>query len=78
MSLLWALELEGSLDVAEAIVRGALERKESRGSHFRTDVRKRDDDQWLKHTIAHYKPEGAQLSTADVQLGIFEVQERKY
>ena len=40
LSLGWALELKGSLDVAEAVVAGAIAREESRGSHFRTDFPK--------------------------------------
>tara|TARA_B100000408_G_scaffold84714_1_gene64760 strand:- start:2008 stop:3414 length:1407 start_codon:yes stop_codon:yes gene_type:complete len=48
-----ALELEFMLDVAEAITYSALERKESRGSHQRTDYPERDDKNYLKHTLAY-------------------------
>jgi len=44
-----AIELGYMLDVAEAILVGAQERKESRGAQFRTDFPKRNDDEWLKH-----------------------------
>ena len=44
-----AIELGYMLDVAEAIVVAAIERKESRGAQFRTDFPERDDEQWLKH-----------------------------
>jgi succinate dehydrogenase / fumarate reductase flavoprotein subunit len=44
-----ALELGYMLDVAETIVLGAIERKESRGSQFRTDYLGRNDEEWLKH-----------------------------
>jgi succinate dehydrogenase / fumarate reductase flavoprotein subunit len=44
-----AIELGYMLDVAEAIVVGALERKESRGAQFRTDFPERNDADWLKH-----------------------------
>jgi succinate dehydrogenase / fumarate reductase flavoprotein subunit len=37
------------LDVAETIVVGAIERKESRGAQWRLDFPDRNDDQWLKH-----------------------------
>ncbi|MCX7919768.1 MAG: FAD-binding protein [bacterium] len=76
--LVWHLELEGNLAVAEAIVAGALARTESRGSHFRRDFPKRDDTNWLKHTIAEYTLEGPKLSYRPVTLGIFELVERKY
>jgi succinate dehydrogenase / fumarate reductase flavoprotein subunit len=44
-----ALELGYMLDCAEAIVVGALERRESRGAQSRTDFPDRNDDEWLKH-----------------------------
>jgi len=78
LSLGWALELKGSLDVAEAVVAGALARNESRGSHFRTDFPKRDDTGWLKHTLASFTPEGVKLDYKPVNIGPFEPKERKY
>jgi fumarate reductase flavoprotein subunit len=47
-----ALELDYMLDVALAVAHSALERKESRGSHQRTDHPKRNDSQYLKHSLA--------------------------
>jgi succinate dehydrogenase / fumarate reductase flavoprotein subunit len=76
--LMWNLELGGSLDVAEAVVLGALAREESRGSHFRLDFTTRNDDRFLKHTLAYYTPEGAKLEYSDVTLGHWEPKERKY
>jgi succinate dehydrogenase / fumarate reductase flavoprotein subunit len=73
-------ELEGMVDVALAVAEGALVRQESRGAHFRTDFNTRDDANWLKHTLAFYRPEGAgpRLDWKPVTLGTFELQERKY
>ena len=51
--LLTALETEHLLCFSELVVAGALARTESRGAHSRTDFPKRDDDAWLKHTLAH-------------------------
>ena len=48
-----ALELDFMLDVAEAVANSALIRRESRGSHTRTDFPKRDDENFLKHTLAY-------------------------
>ncbi len=56
--LIAALELAYMLDVAEAIVQSALQRRESRGSHQRTDHPQRDDTQYLAHSVA-YRAEGA-------------------
>jgi len=50
--LIAVLELSYMLDVAEAIVHSALQRRESRGSHQRTDYPKRDDTQFLAHSLA--------------------------
>ena len=51
-----ALELDFMLDVAETVANSALKRKESRGSHTRTDFPKRDDENFLKHTLAYRTP----------------------
>ena len=51
--LISALELEYMLDVAEALVHSALARTESRGSHQRTDFPVRDDEHFLKHSLAY-------------------------
>ncbi len=50
--LIGALELESMIDVAHATTLGALLREESRGAHFRRDFTKRNDEDWLKHTLA--------------------------
>ena len=50
-NLVFTLELGFMLDCAEAVVFSALERKESRGAHFRTDMGDRDDESWLKHVL---------------------------
>ncbi|MDM7488673.1 MULTISPECIES: succinate dehydrogenase flavoprotein subunit [Rhodococcus] len=57
--LLEAVELGFLLEMAEVTVAGALNRKESRGGHAREDFPKRDDEKFLKHTMA-YK-EGTEL-----------------
>ncbi len=51
------LELGNMLKMAEIISTAALNRKESRGGHFRTDFDKRDDENFLKHSML-YKTEG--------------------
>src|SRR5215212_3942187 len=62
--VLGALELDFMLDNAEAIVLGAIERKESRGAQFRTDYPERNDDDWLKHIVVTRQDGQAKLSYA--------------
>ncbi len=55
--LIQVLELGCMLDVADVISRSALRRKESRGSHQRLDHPERDDEGYLKHSLATYRDE---------------------
>ena len=47
-------QLYGMVDLAKVITKGALERNESRGSHFKPEFPDRNDEEWLKTTIARY------------------------
>jgi succinate dehydrogenase/fumarate reductase flavoprotein subunit len=76
--LMNTLELRGMLELAELIVAGAIPREESRGSHSRTDFPVRDDQNWLRHTMAVYSPEGPVFSYTDVEITDYEPKERKY
>jgi succinate dehydrogenase / fumarate reductase flavoprotein subunit len=71
-------ELEGMLQVAETIVEGALVRKESRGSHFRVDYPDRDDEHWLRHTLAFKTTEGVKLDYKKVTITSYPPRERTY
>ncbi|HEY5900777.1 MAG TPA: fumarate reductase (quinol) flavoprotein subunit [Burkholderiales bacterium] len=55
---LTAIELGFMLEVAEALAHGALGRRESRGAHMRLDFERRDDERFLRHTMAYYAGEG--------------------
>jgi succinate dehydrogenase / fumarate reductase flavoprotein subunit len=72
------LELEGMLHLAEVIVEGALARRESRGSHFRLDYPARDDEHWLRHTLAFKTKEGLKLNYKDVTITSHPPKERVY
>lgn len=76
--LVEALELRSLMRVGEIILASAINRKESRGSHFREDYPQRDDAQFLRHTLASYTGEGVLLSDMPVVINQFQPQERKY
>ncbi|MEK6690158.1 MAG: succinate dehydrogenase flavoprotein subunit [Nitrospirota bacterium] len=76
--LIDALELKHMLTLSEVIASSALERKESRGAHYRVDCPKRDDTSWLKHTFA-FKTEGAiEFRYKPVAITKFQPEERQY
>jgi succinate dehydrogenase / fumarate reductase, flavoprotein subunit len=73
-----SLELGSMIELAQAVVAGALQRQESRGSHARTDHPKRDDGKFLSHTIA-YRTDGLpRISHAPVAVTKWQPMERKY
>jgi len=77
--LMNALELEYMIEVAHTIARGALLREESRGAHSRRDFPKRDDEKWLKHTIARTIGDGTcDTSFRDVTITRYQPMERVY
>ncbi|MDF1557519.1 MAG: FAD-dependent oxidoreductase [ANME-2 cluster archaeon] len=76
--LLNAIELKGMLELGQVIAEGALVREESRGAHYRTDFLERDDEQWLKHTLAYYAPVGPRLEYKDVTITQFQPKKREY
>ena len=54
-----ALELDNMLAQASVSLRSAIGRTESRGAHAREDFPRRDDEAWLKHTLAWLPPDGS-------------------
>ncbi|UCF04335.1 MAG: succinate dehydrogenase flavoprotein subunit [bacterium] len=78
VDLLEALELGHMLDFTEIIVEGALNRKESRGAHYRTDFPKRNDGDWLKHTLAWKKDGEIIFDYKPVVITRFQPKERTY
>jgi succinate dehydrogenase / fumarate reductase flavoprotein subunit len=83
--LLEAVELGFLLELAEVLVVGALARKESRGGHFREDYPTRDDEQFMRHTMAYRTEPGSGFGGSDVALDYkpvtmtrYQPMERKY
>jgi fumarate reductase flavoprotein subunit len=73
-----ALELDLMIDVAESLVHSALQRTESRGSHQRLDFPARDDEAFLRHSLA-YRTDGApSIEYRDVVITNWPPAERVY
>ena len=66
--LIAALELDCMLDVAQSVAFSALARKESRGSHQRTDYPGRDDDGYLKHSLAYHEDDSPRIEYKPVTI----------
>jgi succinate dehydrogenase / fumarate reductase, flavoprotein subunit len=76
--LMETIELGHQLDLCEVILVSAMRRKESRGAHWREDFPKRDDENYLKHTLAFVGPQGPQISYKPAVVSRFEPQARVY
>jgi succinate dehydrogenase / fumarate reductase flavoprotein subunit len=72
------LELESMFDIAEVILVGGLARTESRGAHSRLDYPTRNDQEWLKHTLAYWAPSGPRLDYSPVTITRYTPTERHY
>jgi len=77
--LVEVLELGSMIDIAAAMACSALQRRESRGSHQRLDYPDRDDDSFLKHSLAQYSATGhPDISYRDVTITRSRPGERVY
>ena len=72
------IELGNLLQIAHSIVQGAIARKESRGGHSRRDYPRRDDKNFLKHTLIFKKDGAYRTEYKDVVITKYEPKERKY
>ena len=73
-----ALELENMIDVAEAIIFSALSRRESRGSHQRTDFKDRNDENFLRHSLAYRTDAESRIEYKEVVITKWQPGERVY
>ncbi len=73
-----ALQLDFMLDLAEVTMVSALPRAESRGAHSRIDFPKRDDQNWLKHTLTYCTKDGPRLEYAPVTISRWQPVARTY
>src|SRR6266852_2575382 len=78
MALPHARHLDNMLELARVITLGALNRNESRGAHYKPDFPNRDDENFLKTTIAEYSGEGPVLSYDPVDVSLIKPRKRDY
>jgi succinate dehydrogenase / fumarate reductase flavoprotein subunit len=70
--------LQNMIEASKAIVGGAITRDESRGAHFKMDTPKRDDEHWLKSTLATWTPKGPEFSFEPIDCCYIQPRARKY
>jgi succinate dehydrogenase/fumarate reductase flavoprotein subunit len=74
-----AIELGYCIDLARCMLQAGIARKESRGAHARPhDYPKRDDENWMKHSISRWNGDGPELSYKEVRVTRFQPMERTY
>ncbi|MFV0387401.1 MAG: succinate dehydrogenase flavoprotein subunit [Pyrinomonadaceae bacterium] len=73
-----ARQLWNMMQLARVITLGALNRDESRGAHYKPEFPNRNDDEWLKTTIAEYSDEAPVFSFEDVDTSLIEPRARDY
>jgi succinate dehydrogenase / fumarate reductase flavoprotein subunit len=78
MALPHARHLDNMLELARVITLGALNRNESRGAHYKPDFPNRDDENFLKTTIAEYSGEGPVISYEAVDISLIKPRVRDY
>jgi succinate dehydrogenase / fumarate reductase flavoprotein subunit len=77
-SVVFTRQLQEMLELARAMVQGAIARQESRGVHLRPDYPERDDEMWLATTIAEWTPDGPKLSYQPVDVSLIPPRPRQY
>ena len=78
MALPHARHLDNMLELARVITLGALNRNESRGAHYKPDFPERDDENFLKTTIAEFSGEGPVFSFDPVDVSLIQPRRRDY
>ena len=73
-------QLGGMIDLAKVITKGALNRNESRGSHYKPEFPERNDTDWLKTTLASYNAntDAPDLTYEEVDISLIKPRKRDY
>ncbi|GBF73272.1 succinate dehydrogenase flavoprotein subunit [Paenibacillus sp. 598K] len=71
-------QLWNMLELSEAMTKGALLRNESRGAHYKPDFTERDDENFMKTTIASWTQDGPKISYEDIDVSLIPPRKRDY
>jgi succinate dehydrogenase / fumarate reductase flavoprotein subunit len=77
-SLIHTIETGWLLDLAYTMVVGAIARTESRGAHWRLDFPERNDDEWMRHTLAYLEHDEIRLDYSEVAITSYQPQVSTY
>ena len=76
--VLFVRQLWNMLELARPITIGALNRNESRGAHYKPEFPERDDNHWLKTTMAHWSSDGPRFSFEPIDVSLIPLRARRY
>jgi succinate dehydrogenase / fumarate reductase flavoprotein subunit len=71
-------QLHNMLELARAMTIGALQRDESRGAHYKPEFPERDDDRFMKTTLAKYTPEKPVITYEEIDVSLIKPRKRDY
>ncbi|MFK7693701.1 succinate dehydrogenase flavoprotein subunit [Paenibacillus sp. HJGM_3] len=71
-------QLWNMLELSEAMTVSALKRDESRGAHYKPEFPERDDERFMKTSLAKWTPEGPEISYEDVDVSLIKPRKRDY
>jgi succinate dehydrogenase / fumarate reductase flavoprotein subunit len=71
-------QLHNMLELARAMTIGALQRDESRGAHYKPEFPERDDDRFMKTTLAGYTPEKPVITYEEIDVSLIKPRKRDY
>jgi succinate dehydrogenase flavoprotein subunit len=76
--VLFVRQLWNMIELARPITIGALNRNESRGAHYKPEFPERDDQNWLKTTLAHWSSDGPRFTYEPVDVSLLPLRARRY
>jgi len=76
--VLFVRHLWNMIELARPITIGALNRNESRGAHYKPEFPERNDNEFLKTTMAHWSSDGPRFTWENIDTSRFRCGARRY